>query len=106
MLHTNRVFLYEGRPIKRVKTSFATAVKNAGITDFQFRDSRHCGVTNWRRAGVDLTTAMAIVGHKSEKMWKRYNTIEEEDLVRVGNKLNTLITRRQFSHQTQSTHSP
>ena len=102
VLHTNRVFLYEDRPIKGVKSSFTTALKKAEIEDFQFRDSRHCGVTNWRRAGVDLTTAMAIVGHKSEKMWKRYNTIETDDLIRAGHKLNTLITLGQFPHQTSS----
>ncbi len=102
VLHTNRVFLYENRPFKGVKSSFTTALKKAEIEDFQFRDSRHCGVTNWRRAGVDLTTAMAIVGHKSEKMWKRYNTIETDDLIRAGHKLNTLITLGQFPHQTSS----
>lgn len=31
--------------------------------------------TNLRRAGVDTATAMRIVGHKSEKMWKRYNVM-------------------------------
>ena len=101
-LHTNRVFLYKGRPFNGTRHSFATAIKKARIEDFTMRDSRHCAVTNWRRSGVDLTTAMAIVGHKSEKMWKRYNTIEEDDLTRAANKLNTLITLRQFSHQTQS----
>ena len=29
---------------------------------------------------MDTATAMEIVGHKSEKMWKRYNAIEERDL--------------------------
>ena len=101
-IHTNRVFLYKKRPFSGTKQSFATAIKKAKIEDFTMRDSRHCAVTNWRRSGVDLTTAMAIVGHKSEKMWKRYNTIEEDDLLRAGNKLNTLITLRQFSHQSQS----
>lgn len=46
---------------------------------------------NWgRRAGVDTATAMQIVGHKSDKMWKRYNAIEESDLLNAAKKLNYL----------------
>jgi len=33
---------------------------------------------------------MKIVGHRSEKMWKRYNVIEETDLVNAASKLNYL----------------
>jgi hypothetical protein len=38
---------------------------------------------NLRRAGVDSATAMKIEGHKSEEMWKRYNAIEERNLVQA-----------------------
>lgn len=53
--------------------------------------------TNLGRAGVDTTTAMRIVGHKSEQMHRRYNTIEPEDLHAAAAKLqaytaNSLIT--------------
>ena len=46
---------------------------------------------------MDTATAMKIVGHKSERMHRRYNTIEPEDLHRAVGKLaayqaNTLIT--------------
>jgi len=34
---------------------------------------------------------MKIVGHKSEKIWKRYNSIEESDLVNAARKLNTYL---------------
>ncbi|ULA58807.1 MAG: hypothetical protein LZF60_80201 [Nitrospira sp.] len=30
---------------------------------------------------------MKIVGHKSEKMWKRYNAIEERDLTQAAQKV-------------------
>jgi integrase len=60
-------------------------------TDFRFHDLRHCAATNMRRAGVDTATAMRIVGHKSEKMWKRYNAVEERDLVNAASKLNTYL---------------
>jgi integrase len=88
-LDTNRVFLYEGKPIESVKTAFHTAVRNAEIEDLRFHDLRHCAATNLRRAGVDTVTAMRIVGHKSEKMHKRYNSVSEADLTLAANKLNT-----------------
>jgi hypothetical protein len=34
---------------------------------------------------------MKIVGHKSEKMWKRYNSIEEKDLLHAVFTLNTYL---------------
>jgi len=46
---------------------------------------------------VDATTAMEIVGHKSERMHRRYNTGEPEDLRKAVSQLaayhvNTVIT--------------
>lgn len=106
-LGTNHVFLYEGHPIQRVKRSFKTACRNAGIQDLRFHDLRHCAATNLRRAGVDTVTAMKIVGHKSERMHRRYNSVSEEDLTKAAGKLNvyisnTLITPPQSSHQSSS----
>ncbi|MBX3235004.1 MAG: site-specific integrase [Nitrospiraceae bacterium] len=86
-LATRHVFTYKGRPIERISRSFKTALRNAGLTDFRFHDLRHCASTNLRRAGVDTATAMKIVGHKSEKMWKRYNAIEERDLTQAALKV-------------------
>lgn len=90
-LATSHVFLYDGKPIKRFSRTFRTALKDAGIQDFRFHDLRHCASTNLRRAGVDTATAMRIVGHKSEKMWKRYNAVEEEDLLKAASKLNAYL---------------
>ena len=75
-LDTNRVFLYKGKPWKNPRTAFAAAC---------------------RRAGVDTMTAMKIVGHKSEQMHRRYNTIQPEDLHEAAAKpqkytANTVIT--------------
>ncbi len=86
-LKTRHVFTYKGRPIRRISRSFKTALKDAGITDFRFHDLRHCASTNLRRAGVDTATAMKIIGHKSDKMWKRYNAIEEQDLTQAAQKV-------------------
>ena len=76
---------------------FDTAVRKAAIENFRFHDLRHCTATNLRRAGVDTVTAMRIVGHKSEKMHKRYNSVSEADLEQAARRLdsylsNTVIT--------------
>lgn len=86
-LATKHVFLYKGKPIKRISRTFRTAVKAAGVEGFRFHDLRHCAATNLRRAGIDTATAMNIVGHQSEKMWKRYNAIQEADLVKAAQAL-------------------
>jgi integrase len=96
-LDTNRVFLYKGKPWKNPRTAFAAACQRAGITGLRLHDLRHTASTNLRRAGVDTMTAMKIVGHKSEQMHRRYNTIQPEDLHEAAAKLqkytaNTVIT--------------
>jgi integrase len=96
-LDTRRVFLYKGLPIRDVKTAFDSACKRAGIANLRLHDLRHTASTNLRRAGVDATTAMKIVGHKSERMHRRYNTVEPEELRRAVSQLaayqaNTVIT--------------
>lgn len=90
-LATRHVFTYAGRPLRRISRAFKTALKEAGIVDFRFHDLRHCASTNLRRAGVDTATAMKIVGHTSAKMWQRYNAIEEPDLIRAADKLDTYL---------------
>lgn len=84
-----RVFLYKGKPMSRISTAFSSACRRAGITDLHVHDFRHTASTNFRRAGIDTTTAMKIVGHKSEKMHRRYNTITPDDLHRAIARLET-----------------
>lgn len=96
-LDTSRVFLYKGKPWKNPRTGFAAACRRAGITGLRLHDLRHTASTNLRRAGVDTMTAMKIIGHKSEQMHRRYNTIQPEDLHEAARKLqrytaNTVLT--------------
>ena len=90
-LTTKHVFTYSGRPLQRVSRSFKTALRNAGVTDFKFHDLRHCASTNLRRARIDTATAMKIVGHTSPKMWARYNSINDQDLMQAAERLNKYL---------------
>ena len=93
---------------ERTETKRATAKKRAGVTSFRFHDLRHCAATNLRMAGVDTATAMRIVGHKSERMWQRYNSIEEKDLLTAASildkyiQLNTVLTPATLSASVDS----
>ena len=91
-LDTQRVFLYKEGPIQRIGTGFKAACRRAGITNLRVHDFRHTASTNLRRAGVDTATAMKIVGHKSDRMHRRYNTIEPDDLHQAAAKLHTFRT--------------
>jgi integrase len=88
------VFLYKGRPIqRRLTTAFKAACRRAGIVygrkngRITAHDFRHSAATTLRRAGVDTMTAMKIIGHKSEKMHRRYNQISPADLHHAVGKL-------------------
>jgi hypothetical protein len=44
-----------------------------------------------RRAGVDTLTTMAISGHRSIEVFKRYNTIAPQDLTKAIQQLGTYM---------------
>ncbi len=82
-LRTDRVFLLKGNPFAEIKRSFNTACRTAGISDFTFHDLRHCALNNMRLAGNDYFRIMAVSGHKTMSVFKRYNQVTEEELSQV-----------------------
>jgi len=54
--------------------------KQAGLDDFNYHDLRHCAVNNLRLAGNDYFRIMAMSGHKTMSVFKRYNLVTEEEL--------------------------
>ena len=86
-LHTNRVFLNRGKPIKNFsgnyKLQWDRAVKEAELGDFTFHDLRHCAINNLRLTGNDHFTIMAISGHRTTSVFRRYNVVTEEELQKV-----------------------
>jgi integrase len=79
-LHTDRVFLYNGKPFDDMGNSFESACERARIEDFTFHDLRHCALNNLRKAGNDYFKIMALSGHKTMSCFKRYNLVTEEEL--------------------------
>jgi integrase len=82
-LHTDRVFLRHGQPFDEIKHSFKSACKKAKIEAFTFHDLRHCALNNLRRAGNDYFKIMAMSGHKTISVFKRYNLVTEEELAGI-----------------------
>jgi hypothetical protein len=48
-------------------------------------------VTNMRRAGVDYFRIMAITGHWTMEVFKRYHTIDQDDLRQAVSQLDTYM---------------
>jgi integrase len=62
----------EGAPFRDPKKAFAKAIKLAGIEHLRFHDLRHTFATRLVRAGVDLITTQALLGHATIGMTTRY----------------------------------
>jgi integrase len=85
------VFARHGQRIKSVREVFARVCRDAGIENFVIHDLRHTATTNLRRAGVDALTAMKITGHKTMAVFRRYNTIDEQDLKAAQRRMDTYM---------------
>jgi integrase len=85
--------------------AFMRACQKAGVTNATFHDMRHTVVTNARRAGIDYFRIMAITGHQTMAVFKRYNTVVEADLRQAMRQMDTAsahITPRYSSRSRRS----
>ena len=84
----DRVFLSNGKPIKtyhgKFQREWKKAIEKIGLDDFHFHDSRHCSINNLRLAQNDYFRIMAISGHKTMSVFKRYNYVTEDELKNVN----------------------
>lgn len=59
-------------PIAKFRRSFATACKEAGISDFRFHDLRHTAASYMIQNGVPLDVVQEILGHSDISMTQKY----------------------------------
>ena len=68
---------YRDKPVRIVKRSWKTALKNAGVRHLRFHDLRHTFNTRLMEAGVLQEIRMALMGHSSgSKVHAIYTHIE------------------------------
>ncbi len=66
----------DGTPIRDFHEDWRVACKASGIQRIP-HDLRRTAVRNLERAGVPRTTAMAMVGHKTESIYRRYSIVDQ-----------------------------
>lgn len=107
-IHDNRVFLNKGRMVRDFRKSLSKACEKSGILygrkakgGFTLHDMRHTFNTNMRKSGVDKSVIMKITGHSSDSMFRRYNTVDEEDRTEAVRKFEGFL-RNQKSNANQN----
>ena len=83
------LFHRTGRPIKSFRRAWLTACRRVGLTGRIPHDFRRTAVRNLERAGVPRSTAMKMVGHKTESIYRRYAIVDEAMLKEGAAKLQT-----------------
>ena len=73
------VFHKEGKPVGIFRKSWITACKEARHPGKLFHDFRRTVARNFTRAQVSESVAMAITGHKTNSMFRRYNNTNMDD---------------------------
>ena len=89
-LNSKYVFTYEGEPVKEVKKSFKTALRDAEIQDFRFHDLRHTFASQVIMRGGTLKDVQELLGHKTMTMTLRYAHLTQEHKRKAVNLLNGL----------------
>ena len=94
------VFHRNGKPIKSFIKGWRTACRKAGCPGRIPHDLRRTAVRNLERAGVPRSTAMAMVGHKTESIYRRYAIVDEAMRREAAVKLNAFARGHSFGHST------
>ena len=96
------LFHRNGKPIKSFRRAWLTACLKAGFAQVISErprkikplriphDFRRTAIRNLERAGIPRSAAMAMVGHKTESVYRRYAIVEERMLNEAGAKLQSL----------------
>jgi integrase len=81
------IFHRNGKPITSLRKAWDTACTKAGYPSLIPHDMRRSAVRNLERAGVPRATAMKMVGHQTESVYRRYAVVNESDLTSGSEKL-------------------
>ena len=68
----------DGRRIKDFREAWSNACEAAGCPGKLLHDFRRSAVRTLERSGVPRSTAMAMVGHETECIYRRYAIVDEQ----------------------------
>jgi integrase len=71
-----RIFHRDGEPIKDFRSAWQTACQAGGVPGKIPHDFRRTAVRNLEKDGVSRSAAMAMVGHKTEAIYRRYAIVD------------------------------
>jgi integrase len=77
----------KGKRIANFYSNWKTACRAAGVPARIFHDFRRTAVRNLVRAGVPEAVAMKMTGHKTRRVFERYNIVDEADLFEAAQRL-------------------
>ena len=80
----------DGSRIKDFRYAWAKACEAAGVPGRLVHDFRRTAVRNLERAGVPRSAAMAMTGHKTEAVYRRYAIVDSAMLQEAAAKLGVL----------------
>jgi integrase len=86
-----------GRPLKGFTKAWRAACLAAGVPGRIPHDFRRTAVRNLERAGVPRSTAMAMVGHRTEAIYRRYAIVDEVMLREGAAKLTAYASSVDFA---------
>ena len=75
------------------------ACKRARVPNLLFHDLRRSAVRNMERAGVPRKVAMAISGHKTASIYRRYDIVVHRDLADAATRMEQFFSTAQATLQ-------
>lgn len=81
------VFHRDGARIKNFRRAWLSACTAAGVPGRILHDFRRTAVRNLERPSVPRSAAMAVVGHKTEAIYRRYAIVDAGALRDAANKI-------------------
>jgi integrase len=88
------VFHRDGEPIKTFRRSWITACRKAGVPGKIPHDLRRSAVRRLEAIGVPRNTAMKLVGHKTESIYRRYAIVSEAEMRDAAAKLDGITEEK------------
>jgi integrase len=81
------VFHRQGRPVRDFRDAWLRACREAGVGPRLVHDFRRTAARNLIRAGVSQSVAMAMLGHETDSVFRRYAIVDEGMLGEAGERL-------------------